>query len=100
VTVPAATIARMDLEARIAESEDSCAAMLDRLIVGNAQMLEELRAFRAETRDGFAAIRSRIGGTGTLTPEFDSFGAAPTRTGEMLEEILQRLPEPGSDRQE
>lgn len=48
----------MDLEARIAEPEAACTAIVDRLIAGNAQMLEESQAFREETRTSLSAVRA------------------------------------------
>lgn len=104
MTAPRVSIATVDLEAWIAESEDACAAMLAQLIAGNDRMLADLQAFRVETRAGFVAIHATFdsteAGVGTLEASLDSFGAALTRTGEMVDEILRRISGPDSDRQD
>jgi hypothetical protein len=91
----------MDLQARIAEAEDANEALLAKLIAGSERLLEDLTAFRAEfraglnyvktsLRTGFGHVETKLGG---VDAKSGSLTAGLSRTQELLDEILRRLPE-------
>jgi hypothetical protein len=101
LSVTATTIGHMDLQARIAEAEDANEALLAKLIAGSERLLEDLTAFRAEfraglnyvktsLRTGFGHVETKLGG---VDAKSGSLTAGLSRTQELLDEILRRLPE-------
>ena len=89
------------LEARVAELElqmrHILPAKIDAMNFGISVLHEEARAFREETGARFDQLEARLGGVdnrlGHLESKFDSQDRRLDAHGEMLQEILRRLPD-------
>jgi uncharacterized coiled-coil protein SlyX len=88
------------LEARVAELEQQIRHILpvkiDAMNFGISVLHDEARAFREETGARFDRLEAKLGGVdnrlGHLESKFDSQDRRLDAHGEMLQEILRRLP--------